>query len=70
MVFLSRNEYVQILYCLFYICINVGEPIIKRETVEILLNGLTLYAYSKLRPGFPTLFTVVFYMLHVLWFSN
>ena len=53
--------------CFIYVFTLVSQ-IIKRETVEILLNGLTLYAYSKLRPGFPTLFTVVFYMLHVLWF--
>jgi hypothetical protein len=41
--FLSANESVQVLYCLFnYICIFIRTPINKRRKVGIPLTGLTL----------------------------
>jgi hypothetical protein len=42
LVFLRGGESVQAFYRLFYICLVIGNPIIKRERFGISLNILTL----------------------------
>jgi len=52
-----------------YICIAIGDPVIKRDRVEISLIGLTLpycCAYPKSGPGFQLAYVMVFSLLNDL----
>ena len=59
--FLSGSKSVQVFLPFAYICIVVGDPVIKRRRLIPIdwFNPATCCACPKPRPGFPTSYVVV-----------